>query len=110
MGISFSSLAPVVYTDIAIQTGAFAISAPLKTEKLYDISGSMTYAACIIVSLLARKQSPISLHLRQKVVSGCALIWTTRLGLYLGYRVMSHGKDSRFEKVKQDPLQYSVWY
>jgi steroid 5-alpha reductase family enzyme len=108
MGIA-SSLAPVALTAIGIQAGAFAISAPLKTEKFYDISGTMTYAACIIVSLLARKNST-SFHSRQKLVSACALIWTTRLGIYLGYRVMSHGKDSRFDKVKHDPLQYSVWY
>ena len=109
MGISLSSLVPVVLTDVGIQGAAFAISAPLKTEKYYDISGSMTYAACIVVSLLARKQIPLSINLRQKVVSGCVLIWTTRLGLYLGYRVMAHGKDSRFDKVKTDPLKYSVW-
>lgn len=110
MGISFSSLVPVALTDFGIQAASFAISAPLQTEKLYDISGTATYAACIIVSLLARKQAPISLNFRQKLVSGCALIWTTRLGMYLGYRVMSHGKDSRFDKVKVDPLKYSVWY
>jgi steroid 5-alpha reductase family enzyme len=109
MGISFSSLAPVIATDIGIQGAAFAISAPLKTEKLYDISGTMTYAACIAVSLLARKPMPLTLNLRQKLVSTCALIWTTRLGIYLGYRVMSHGKDSRFDQIKLDPLRYSGW-
>ena len=117
MGIPLSTLAPVLWTDLGIQTAAFAISAPLKTEKFYDVSGSLTYAACIAVSVLARRapsqsfaKAWASTHLRQKIVSTCALAWCTRLGLFLGYRVYEHGKDARFDKVKTDPLKFSVYW
>ena len=93
MGQSVSSLLPVIYTDLGIQAAAFSISAPLKTEKLYDVSGSLTYAACIGISFLANRNTTIFKHIltrhtRQMIVSGCALLWCTRLGLFLGMQVV----------------------
>jgi steroid 5-alpha reductase family enzyme len=104
------SLWSVIWTDVGIQAAAFAISAPLQTEKFYDISGSLTYASCIAVSLFFRKPHGAAFHLRQKIVSTCAMLWCTRLGLFLGYRVYNHGKDSRFDQVKKDPLRFSVFW
>lgn len=122
MGIAPSALLPVIATDIGIQAAAYGISAPLHTEKLYDISGSLTYMSCIAVSLLYTKRrglgaAPMGLlsalretHTRQRIVSACALLWCSRLGLFLGYRVLSHGKDSRFDKIKHEPLKFSGYW
>lgn len=120
MGIQFSSLYPVLAADFGIQASSFAIAAPLQTEKFYDISGALTYATCIVLSATYSRSHILKssglkgfisiLHPRQLLVSATTLLWCGRLGSYLGYRIFSDGKDSRFDKVKRDPMKFSVYW
>jgi steroid 5-alpha reductase family enzyme len=123
MGTALSSISfnSVVAVDFGIQAAAFAIAAPLQTEKFYDIAGSLTYGACVVTSLMAGRMGLLKkvgiskfitgLHPRQLMVSTTTLLWCTRLGCYLAYRVLQDGKDSRFDKLKTQPLRFSfAWF
>ncbi|KAL7752393.1 hypothetical protein RI367_001927 [Sorochytrium milnesiophthora] len=94
--------------DAGIQGLTWLVSAPLKTEKLYDFSGAVTYAACVLNVLLDRDQSAGAvgtLHPRQILAATGTLVWCTRLGGFLFARVLRHGKDARFDGIKAHPLK-----
>lgn len=77
------------------------MSASLRTEKLYDLLGSSTFAAVAIASLTYASYY----HPRQIVVTVLVLLWAVRLGSLLFYRVLKTGSDSRFEEVKNKPCK-----
>lgn len=52
-----------------------------------------------------------NVHWRQVLVSTTTLLWCTRLGSFLSYRVYKDKKDSRFDAIKIDPLKFGVaWF
>lgn len=79
----------------------WAISSLLKTEKAYDGTGTLTFIAVILSSLLAYGTS--SIFARQILISLLVIIWTSRLGLFLVYRVVKTGGDSRFTEMLEQP-------
>ena len=62
----------------------FVPSNILKTEKYYDITGTISFIAVII------------------------LIWTLRLGFFLFYRILKSGEDQRFSELKKRTLSFMV--
>ena len=66
----------------------------LRTEKFFDLVGSLTYISCVLFSLTASGQyAP-----RQIVLSAMAFTWACRLGSFLFRRIHRAGKDGRFDK------------
>ncbi|KAI9144252.1 hypothetical protein BKA69DRAFT_1108982 [Paraphysoderma sedebokerense] len=105
MSVIDNGLFSTFLVDLGIQVGFYLISAPLKTEKLFDFSGALTYMACVLNALLNRPEAPnYNLHPRQIIVSVFTLLWCTRLGLFLFYRVLRAGHDKRFDEIKKDPV------
>ncbi|KAJ3000576.1 hypothetical protein HDV02_004871 [Globomyces sp. JEL0801] len=117
------SLVPVFATAFGIQAVGFSIAAALQTEKFYDLAGSSTYVACVGVSLLYGRTHLLKssaswlsfvtnhLHPRQILIAGTTLLWCTRLGSYLAYRIHKDGRDTRFEKIKTNPVRFGVaWF
>jgi len=93
--------------DLGIQLGTYLVSAPLQTEKFYDLSGSATYIACFLNSLLNRSEAPnYNLHPRQIIATSLSLTWCVRLGAFLFYRVLKVGHDKRFEEIKTKPIKF----
>jgi steroid 5-alpha reductase family enzyme len=86
-----------------LQAG-WAVSATLKTEKLYDLLGSSTFAAVAIGTLTYAGYY----HPRQIVVTTLVLLWAVRLGSLLFYRVLKTGNDSRFDEAKNNPCKPSL--
>lgn len=85
-----SSLTITFLIDFGIQLIFYIASALLKTEKFYDLSGSLTYQTCILVALLWRHNGDTlgSLTSRQIIAAVGVLIWATRLGTFLFIRVL----------------------
>ncbi|TPX30701.1 hypothetical protein SmJEL517_g05783 [Synchytrium microbalum] len=106
------NLLAVFLLDFAIQFVCFVFAAIFKTEKFYDLSGSVTYIGCILISLLYRHGDDILSNLtpRQIIIAALVCIWAVRLGTFLFIRVMKEGKDARFDGVKENPLQFSVYW
>ncbi|KAG0648621.1 hypothetical protein D0Z07_4923 [Hyphodiscus hymeniophilus] len=129
------TLIPSVSAAFAIQTAVAIPSILAQSERFYDLSGSLTYLSVTALSLylptlrarasLAGGIKPAwpslldalkggagaganALNWRQVVLSTAVAVWATRLGSYLFQRVLSDGKDSRFDEIKKSPPKFLV--
>jgi len=82
----------------------FLPSSAAKTEKYYDLTGSITYISVILISLIL--SAPNSL--RAMIVGALVCIWALRLGSFLYRRIAKDGHDSRFDQIKINPLRFLV--
>jgi steroid 5-alpha reductase family enzyme len=103
--LAFASLplfALCIIIAFVIQWLAFIPAIILKTEKFYDITGTIAYIAVILIAVfLGPPLSPRTIILLVMV-----LIWTSRLGFFLFRRVLKTGEDARFEEIKQSFSQF----
>lgn len=100
-------LLPFVALSIGLQWGVYLVHGlPNNSEKFYDASGSVTYLALILASLLAKQQH----NARAITNSILVVVWCTRLGSFLFARILKDGKDSRFDAFKRHWLRFlGVW-
>jgi steroid 5-alpha reductase family enzyme len=88
-----ATLAAAAVADVAAQLAGWAVSVALRTEKLYDGIGSLTFLGLAVGSLIfGGSYGP-----RQVCVTACVALWALRLGGLLVYRVFKTGGDSRSE-------------
>ncbi len=80
-----------------IQWVAFIPAYLNKTEKFYDLTGSITY---FTVTIVAVTLSP-SPDMRSFLLLGMILIWAARLGAFLFTRIRAEGEDRRFREIKK---------
>lgn len=80
-----------------IQWVAFIPAYLNKTEKFYDLTGSITY---FTVTIVAVTLSP-SPDMRSFLLLGLILIWAARLGAFLFTRIRAEGEDRRFREIKK---------
>ena len=73
-----------------------------KTEKFFDLTGSLTY---IIVIVIAVVLSP-EIDIRSIVLTVLVSIWAIRLGLFLFHRIMKEGEDKRFKEIKKSGSRF----
>jgi len=89
--------------DFGIQWVAWVGAAALKTEKFYDLTGSITY---ILLAILSQQFGNGS---TRSIVQSCMVVaWACRLGIFLFYRVLKDGKDKRFDDIKTKPLVFCI--
>lgn len=129
------TLVPSLGLAFGIQAATAIPSISAKTERYYDLSGSLTYLSCTALSLYlpairARSAAqllgahppawpsllgaftrtsaagPLALNWRQVALSAAVSIWAARLGTYLFARISADKEDSRFEKIRQRPLSF----
>ncbi|NPD88761.1 MAG: DUF1295 domain-containing protein [Asgard group archaeon] len=86
-----------VIIAFVIQWLAFIPSYIFKTEKFFDITGSITYATVIIIAVVLGP----AISLRSILLMVLVLIWTSRLGIFLLRRILKAGDDKRFDEIKQ---------
>ena len=81
----------------AINWAVFVHAYLARTERYFDLTGSLTYISVVATSLLlAARLDPRALLL---VAMVC--IWAGRLGSFLFLRIRRDGKDARFDALKQ---------
>ena len=85
----------------AIQWVVFIPSYIFKTERFFDITGSLTYLSTVIIILAHTKTT----ELRSLLIAGCIAIWTIRLGIFLFSRINKAGSDGRFDNIKTNFLK-----
>jgi hypothetical protein len=49
-----------------------------RTERYYDLTGSLTFFSIMIAAVVAALQSFGALSLRQLTLAGCVMVWCTR--------------------------------
>jgi len=77
-----------------------------KTEKYYDITGTIAYLVMTALAVFSTDE----LNLRSQVVAVLIVVWALRLGLFLFVRVFQVGEDKRFHEVKKSFLRFLVWF
>ncbi len=86
---------------------AFMPALFFKTEKFYDLTGSICYAFSAIFVYVQTYGISFSLSL---FISLAVLVWTLRLGGFLLIRVLDAGEDKRFRKIKTNPTQFFMTF
>ncbi len=105
---SFSSSPYVLFAivNFSIQWIFWIISSCLKTEKFYDLVGSITFIYVIWHTLFWKEE----LYLRQYIQTIFITIWALRLGFYLFTRVLRESGDSRFNNMRNKPrMLFFLW-
>ena len=87
----------ILIVAVLIQVIFFIPSFLLKTEKYYDLVGSLTYVTTVSLAYFAVENKTTI----DSIIYIYVMIWASRLGIYLFRRVQKDGKDVRFEKAKR---------
>lgn len=91
--------------SLGIQILLFIPAYKLKTDKLTDLSYSLTFIVIATVLLVGSDYSWTKILLFLMILS-----WGLRLGLYLVKRIWKIGKDKRFDEIRIDFFRFlSFW-
>ena len=77
-----------------------------KTEKFFDLTGSLTYISVVCYVLYSKSVSFDSI-LGEIIISASIIIWAVRLGSFLFLRIKKAGEDKRFREFKKS---WSRWF
>ena len=86
----------ILIVAVLLQILFFIPSFIFKTEKYYDLVGSLTYVTTISLAYFSVDEKTTI----DSIIYFYVMIWASRLGIYLFRRVRKDGKDVRFEKAK----------
>ena len=107
-GLSGSDLViKTAWYILIIHWVAFVPALIFKTEKFYDLTGSICYAFGSVFVYYQTYGATFSLSL---FISIAVLIWTIRLGSFLLKRVLDAGEDKRFRTIKTSPTQFFMTF
>jgi steroid 5-alpha reductase family enzyme len=93
----FPIYALCIAVAFVIQWIAFVPAYLYRTEKFYDLTGSVTYITVIAIAILL---SPV-VDARSLLLLGIIAIWAIRLGSFLFMRIQAAGEDRRFREIKK---------
>jgi len=88
-----------------IQWIAYIPAFIFKTEKFYDLTGSLTYITAISFALYSTNTSQ-NLDLGSLIIGAAIIIWAARLGSFLFMRIHKDKKDGRFDSIKTSFSQF----
>lgn len=95
-----------VAAAFAIQILAFIPAMLLRTERFFDLTGSLTFLA-ISAALVLMTPMPDA---RSWILAAMVILWAARLGSFLAMRVHKAGSDGRFDEIKGSPVRFlQVW-
>lgn len=105
-----AGLPVLVWTAVlafVVQWAVFIPSFQRQTERFYDLTGTATYVAvvllCVGVGGMRGALSPVSW-----LVAAMVLAWSLRLGAFLFRRVHRDGGDRRFDDIKPSAPRFLV--
>jgi steroid 5-alpha reductase family enzyme len=98
----FSLMAFLVAGVMGVQWLCFLPAYVFKTERFYDLTGSLTYVATVATALWVAGAR----DLRSFLLVGLVTIWAGRLGLFLFIRILKSGVDTRFDNVRGSFLRF----
>ncbi|MEC7946619.1 MAG: DUF1295 domain-containing protein, partial [Myxococcota bacterium] len=90
---------------LAVNLVAWIPAAMLRSERFYDLTGSLTYLALmgLCVGAAGGAITP-----RAALACGLVGVWAIRLGLFLVLRIRRDGKDGRFDDLKTSAARFLV--
>ena len=105
----FPALILIAGTGFLIHWIIFLPSFFSKTEKFYDITGTLAYFVMIGLAVYIASDSS-SLSILSKIIAVMVLVWALRLGLFLLIRVFRVGEDKRFSEAKKSFFKFLMFF
>lgn len=102
LGIPVMALCAVL--AFVIQWLAFVPAYLRRTERFYDLVGSVTYLAVTAFAIACTYSGDV----RSLVLGLLVSVWAVRLGSFLFRRIRSEGSDGRFDEIKQSASRFLV--
>ena len=99
-GLRIFALCAIV--AFAIQWLAFIPAYLFRTEKFFDLTGSLTYITIVGLAIVAAG----GWEPRSLILAALVLAWAVRLGSFLFARVLQSGGDSRFDAMKRHDASF----
>jgi steroid 5-alpha reductase family enzyme len=93
----FNDVLLTLAVSLLIQAVLFAVAASLKTDKVTDLSYGMTFVV-LAGWLLSRGDAGAPAPL---ALAGMVIAWGVRLAGYLFYRILTIGRDARFDGIRE---------
>lgn len=98
----FEIIVTVFALSIALNLSMFLIAYFLQTDKLTDLSYSLSFLGLVLyVFFMYSDRSLIDV-----LVSIAIILWALRLGSYLLYRINKMGHDARFDNIRENFLSF----
>lgn len=77
-----------------------------QTERLFDLTGSLTYISVISLAFFLAPRPDA----RSVLLWAMVILWAARLGAYLYTRIRTRGKDARFDDIKPSFVRFlNAW-
>lgn len=77
-----------------------------KTEKYFDLTGSITYASVTVLALILGNNNETT----SWIMAALIFVWAGRLGSFLFKRIVRDGHDGRFNKIRANPIRlFETW-
>ena len=95
--LGFNSFKFLISIAVLIQFLIFLPSFIFKSEKFYDLTGSLTYISVTSIAYFSLDNPTTT----DTILFLYVIIWAGRLGLFLFRRINKVGKDERFDKAKK---------
>jgi Predicted membrane protein len=70
----------------------------LKTEKFFDLTGSLTYISIMVYVVYTKNN--LQEQLGSIILASLVILWAVRLGSFLFLRIKKAGEDKRFREIK----------
>ena len=70
----------------------------LKTEKFFDLTGSLTYISIMVYVVYTKNN--LQEQLGSIILASLVILWALRLGSFLFLRIKKAGEDKRFREIK----------
>mmetsp|Transcript_7098 Transcript_7098/g.12289 ORF Transcript_7098/g.12289 Transcript_7098/m.12289 type:complete len:295 (-) Transcript_7098:45-929(-) len=102
---------PMVVLALGLNWAVGLVSASFASERVFDLTGASTYVICATSSLyLSTDELRKDVQMRPLVATALVCVWALRLGLFLFSRIVKDGHDSRFDAIRDRPLQFiNIW-
>jgi len=104
---SYSNNQPLLACTLAtlcVHLVAAVVSISLKTEKFFDITATVAVLSMLSIAVLSAQE----LTNRVMLLALLCATWTTRLGLFLWFRIKRDHKDRRFDQIKNDSSYFFI--
>ena len=106
----FPALVSIATIGFLIHWIVFIPSYLIKTEKFYDITGTIAYLVMVAISVYIAGSNGSILTIRSKIVALLVLVWAFRLGVFLLIRVLKVGEDRRFQDAKNSFITFLMFF
>ena len=90
----------------AIQWVLFIPAYLFRTEKFFDLAGSVTYIFAVSFVFYKSNDNLLSYDIGSLILSIVIIFWALRLGSFLFLRIKKAGEDKRFKEIKTSPTRF----